>query len=134
MRKEVNLSPLLRAKIIWGALCASMIFYGVVLFLVERMTYFEVVMSPESFIEKLALASTLVLFVTFVIKSKLIDPQKDFQKRLPLYIACWALHEGMLCLGFVAVFLAENGNGFYYVVNLVMALIGNFILFPKQQS
>lgn len=106
-----------------------MLIYGFVLFTLGKAQGFKI---PESYsvLETVALGSTLLLFVTFNIHEKKVKSLSSMEKRFPYYVVCWALHEAMVVLAFVAVFM--GGNIMVYVLNFVMAIFGNILTFPRE--
>jgi hypothetical protein len=130
MKQTEVVQPLLTLKIIWCALNFSMVLYGFALFMTGKEIVFKV---PESYSagEILALCSTMLLFVTYNIHEKKIKSLTSINDRFHLYIKCWALHEGIAGLAFVAVLLGNPGNMLIYTVNFVMAVFGNILTFPK---
>lgn len=128
MKQNEVAQPLLTSRIIWGALNLSMLIYGFVLVTSGKAQEFRIPVN-YTVIEIIALCSTLLLFVTFNIHEKKVKPISSMEKRFPYYVVCWALHETIVVIAFVAVFL--GGNMLVFVLNFVMALFGNFMTFPK---
>jgi drug/metabolite transporter (DMT)-like permease len=109
-----------------------MFVYGFVLFTTGKLSHFEELSSVPSLFQYLAIvANVIVLGVYYLYKNKVL-PERDIQRRFPLYIICWALNEVVVLWGFLAVFMTNDGNGFLYVVNLAIALTGNILTFPKK--
>lgn len=131
MNSQQVVKPLLTSRIVWAALTFSMLFYGFILFELGKATYVKI---PESYtvLEIVALGLGLLLFVTLWIHEKKVKAQSDMNKRFPLYVMCWALNEAMVVVAFAAIIISENGNGFIYVVNFLLALCGNLIMFPVE--
>ncbi len=123
-------APLMTLRILWLALTFSNLIYGFVLTTLGANLRLEV---PRSYqpVEALALCFGLLLFVTYALHEKKIVPEENLTKRFPFYIICWALHESMVVIAFAAVFIAPEKNLFFYAVNLLLALFGNVLTFPR---
>ena len=126
-------APLLTARIVWSTLTFSTFLYGFILLNSGKDLIFKI---PESYshLETIALLSGLILFITLNIHEKRVRPLTSMSRRFPMYVICWALHETMVVLAFVAVITAESGNLLIYAINLVLALFGNVLTFPKEPS
>ncbi len=118
-------------KLIWSALSFSMIIYGFVLFQLGKITYLSFPSGALSEFQMISLIAGIVVVGTTFFHHSKIRPEPDFHKRLPRYILCWAVNEGTVILAFAATFSAEQPNGFFYVVNVVIALFGNILTYPK---
>jgi hypothetical protein len=118
------------ARLVWGALSISMLIYGLVLIYNRKIT--EVVMPVSySIFQVSALLSGLLLFISFNIHEKKIVPMTSMSQRLPFYLICWILNLSVVIMGFAAVQNSQSGNGLFYLVNLLLALFGNFIMRPR---
>lgn len=120
------------ARMIWGALIMAGFMYGFVLFTTGKVSRIEMPSGELTPFEMMAIAANLIAVVTFFFHKDRIQPTREFQKKFVLYILCWALNESIVIMGFMAVFLSESGNAFYYVTNLVVALTANILTFPKK--
>lgn len=129
MNSREVVSPLFTSRLIWGALSFSLLFYGFILFELGKASFVRI---PETYtmLEILALGMGLILIVTLWIHEKKVKPEPDMNKRFPFYVICWALNEVMVVVAFAAIIGSENGNGFVYVTNFILALLGNLIMFP----
>lgn len=125
--------PLLTARIVWSTLTFSTLVYGFILLNSGKDLIFKIPGS-YSLLETIALLSGLILFITFNIHEKRVRPLTSMAGRFPLYVICWALHETMVVLAFAAVITATKGNLLIYAINLILALFGNLITFPKEPS
>lgn len=121
---------LINLRIVWGALTSSLFLYGFILF--TRGAKAIYLPSSYSALEMVSLSFGALLLATVFIHEKLIRPETEFQKKFVKYVICWALHESILLMGFVASFIAETDNIFFYAVNLSLALTGNLLMFPKE--
>lgn len=133
MNQNTKLDPLLTSKILWIALTMSILIYGVMLYLVKKDVVFTF---PDTYspLELVALMANLILFVTFGIHEKVVKKTTDLQKKTSLYIVCWALNEVIAILAFVAVFTASPGHMLIFAVNVMTALFGNLIMFPRKSD
>ncbi len=133
MNSQEVVKPLLTSRIVWTALTFSMLFYGFILFGLQKATFIGI---PETYttLELVALTMGLMLFVTLWIHEKKVKPEPDMSKRFTYYVMCWALNEAMVVMAFGAIITSENGNGFVYVTNFILALTGNLIMFPKESG
>lgn len=122
---------LITSRILWGALTMSMLLYGFVLFTLGRITHIEELSQVPSLFQYIAVAANVIAFGVYYIYKNKIAPEKDFQRKFPLYILCWALDEAIVLCGFLAVFVTADGNGFLYLVNLLIGLTVNVLTFPK---
>lgn len=122
--------PFMVAKILWGALNASLVMYGGMLIFLGKITH---ITWPESLsdLDKIALAASAIVLITFSLQSK-IKSEPTVEKKLPLWIVTWALHEAIALMGFLAVFTSESGNGLFFVMNFVIAVTANVLTFPKK--
>lgn len=133
MSKQEVASPLVTSRIVWAALSFSTLVYGFILLTTGKSIFFKV---PESYslLETIALILNLILIITFNIHEKRVKPETSMARRFPWYVICWALHETMVVVAFVAVITAENSNLFIYSVNLLLALFGNVMTFPREPA
>lgn len=133
MNSQEVVKPLLTSRIVWAALTFSMLFYGFILFGLQKATFINI---PESYtpLEIAALSTGMMLFVTLWIHEKKVKPEPQMNKRFTYYVMCWALNEVMVVVAFAAIITSENGNGFVYVTNFILALLGNLIMFPKESA
>lgn len=119
------------SKIIWGGLVSSLFLYGIVLFITGKV---QTVFFPAAFTRPLELmaitAPILLIFNVFILKSALSKAQTP-EQTLTAYITSWAINESIAILGFLATFTAVEGNGYFAVVNIFAALVGDFLMFPK---
>lgn len=131
-RHSENEQQLQVARILWAALNFSMIVYGVVLYTSGKISRIEAPSVNLQTIEMLALAANgMGLIVYFFYKSR-VQTEPTLQKRFTGYIVCWALNEAITLMGFVAVFVGDSGNAFFYIANLVVAITGNLLTFPRK--
>ncbi len=123
-------APLITLKLLWGALTFSTLVYGFVLTTIAPNFQFFV---PKSYqpLEAMALCFGTLLLATYVLHEKKIVPEENLTKRFPTYVICWALHESMVVVAFAAVFTSADKNLFVYAVNLLLALVGNALTFPR---
>lgn len=133
MSQQEVVSPLVTSRIVWAALTFSTLVYGFILLTTGKTIFFKV---PESYsvLETIALILNLILFVTFNIHEKRVKPETSMARRFSWYVVCWALHEAIVVVAFVAVITARGSNLFVYSVNLLLALFGNILTFPKAPS
>ncbi len=129
MEPRTVAAPLMTLKILWVALTFSNLVYGFVLTTLGAIQFSV----PQSYsaLEALALGMGAMLFVTYALHEKKIVPEENLTKRFPFYVICWALHESLVVVAFAAVFTAPEKNLFVYAVNLLLALVGNALTFPR---
>lgn len=123
---------LITARILWAALTMSMFIYGFVLFTTGMVSHVEELSGVPTPIQIVALLSNVIAFGVYYFYKNKVLPERDIQRRFPLYIVCWALNEFVVICGFLAVFVTNDGNGVLYVMNLLIALTGNILSFPKK--
>lgn len=112
------------------AMCMSILTYGAVLFILGKIATVSLDFS-DPYGQYVLLANVVVLVTLYIHKTQ-VAPEKDLQKRLGLSIVCLALNEFVAILGFAVVFaFSEDGNGFPFVANAVVAIVGNLMMFPK---
>ncbi len=123
-------APLMTLKILWVALTFSNLIYGYVLTTLGAGMRFFV---PQSYqpLDALALGLGALLFVTYALHEKKIALEENVTKRFPFYVICWALHESLVVVAFAAVLTSPDKNLFIYAVNLILALFGNILTFPR---
>lgn len=131
-RQSDNDQRLMTARIVWGALTMSMFMYGFVLFTTGKLSRAEELTSVPTAIQYIALLANVIGLVTFYIYKNKVITERDFEKRFPLYIVCWALNESIVLFGFIAVFLTDDGNGLIYLTNLLIGFSSNILCFPKK--
>ena len=130
MNQQQN--PAMVAKIVWGALCMSLLVYGVALFFTGKLTSIALPTTTERPIEMLALMAPTLLLVTLFMYRTQVPKAKTHAERFPKQIICWALNESVAMLGFVATFLSPEGNGYFAIANIAAALVANILMFPKE--
>ncbi|MFL5784726.1 MAG: hypothetical protein ACJ76H_08970 [Bacteriovoracaceae bacterium] len=130
-RQPVPAQPELVAKILWSALTGSMFLYGIILFVLGKVSavFIPYAMRP---LDYMAVFANIVVFYVLFIHHKKVSSQTNPQKKNTLNIICWAMNEWIVICGFIAVFSADNGNAFFYVTNLAVGLVGNLLTFPKK--
>lgn len=121
---------LITSRIVWISLTFSTLLYGFILWTNGKLNSLSI---PESYspLEVLALISGTLLFVTFAIHEKKIKTESNMDKRFTWYVLCWALHESMVVLAFMATFISEDPHALVYILNLTLAIFGNVITFPR---
>lgn len=125
-------NPEFTAKILWAALNASLLMYGGMLVITQKVNGLWFPGFSMTMLQEISLLSCLTFLVTFTIYRKKVLTDKPFEERYPFMIICWALNEAPAVLGFVATFLGGEGNAFFYVVNAVLAILMNLVMFPKK--
>ena len=123
---------LITARILWMGLTMSMIVYGFALFTTGKISRVEELSQVPSEIQIAALLANVISIIVYYIYKNKVQAEKDFQKKLPLYIVCWALNEMIVLAGFIAVFLTDDGNALIYLTNLMIGLTTNVLCFPKK--
>ncbi len=123
---------LIVARMLWGALTFSMIIYGVVLFITGKVSAVALPSGELQPIEMIALAANGTAIAVYMFYKNSVETQATIEKRFTGYIICWALNESIVLFGFVAVFIGGSGNAFFYLANLMVALTGNLLTFPKK--
>lgn len=131
-RQSDNDQRLMTARIVWAALTMSMFMSGFALFTTGKLSRAEELIGVPSAIQYIALLANVIGLVTFFIYKNKVVTERDFEKRFPLYIVCWALNESIVLLGFIAVFLTDDGNGLIYLTNLLIGFSSNVLCFPKK--
>ena len=119
-------------KIIWGALNASLLMYGGMLVLTQKVTGLWFPGFSMTMMQEMSLLSCLMFLITFTIYRKKVLTTQPLQLRYPFMIVCWALNEAPAILGFVVTFVGSDGNAFFYVVNAALAFLMNLVMFPKK--
>jgi len=130
MNQQQN--PAIVAKIVWGALCGSLLMYAVALIATGKIATISLPTTTERPIEMLALmAPTLLLLTLFIFRTQ-VPKAKTHAERFPKQVICWALNEFVAILGFIATFLSPESNGYFAVANIAAALVANILMFPKE--
>ena len=118
--------------IIWSALTMSMFLYGVVLFILGKVSAVYIPTGNFRPLEYAAIsANVAVFYVLFLYRQKVVS-QIDPQKKNTLNIVCWAMNEWIVLVGFIAVFTSQDGNAFFYLTNLAVSVTGNLLTFPRK--
>ncbi len=130
--QQPQADPLIVSRIIWGALSFSTLIYGFVLFTTGKVSGVLVPQGELLPIEMAAMGANLIALAVFFFHKNSVAPIKDFQKKFTGYVMCWAMNESIAIIGFLAVFMSETGNGFFYVTNVAVALTGNILTFPRK--
>ncbi len=131
MQTEASPNPAV-LKIIWVALSFSILLYGLVLFQLQKMTFFSQPTGPLEPLEMAALGYNFMAIVTFIIHRTVIVKKKDLSQKFTLYILCWALNESIAVIAFAATFVSVSGNSFFFLTNATVALTANVLTFPKE--
>jgi hypothetical protein len=121
------------AKIIWLALNGSILVYVFVLYHLGKMTGVWIPQEEIILIQKLGLASTFIIAGTFYFHSTKILGMKSSPEKFSYYIVAWALNESVVIAAFIGTFLSESGNGFFMLVNTVVTILANILMFPKEK-
>lgn len=134
MSQSADQQQLMTARILWGALTFSILIYSIVLSVLGKLVTVTLPTGELTPIQYVALGANALAIVTYLLHKQLVLSQREMQQRLPGYITCWAMNESIAIFGFVAVFLSEEGNGFFYVANAMVAVTGNLLTFPKKEN
>lgn len=116
-------------KIINIAMSGSIIVYGVVLQIIGKISFFSIDVVSE--FGTYALGANVLVILSFLLYRSKVAHESDLQKKFPLYIICLAMNEFVAMCGFIATYLALDGNGFPFVANAAVALACNTMMFPK---
>jgi F0F1-type ATP synthase membrane subunit c/vacuolar-type H+-ATPase subunit K len=119
-------------KIVWAALTGSVLMYGFVLAQLGKATLWQVPTSYENPLELLSLAAPLILVASLILNKTLRSKASEPGQYFTAMVVSLALHESIALLGFIATFLGEPGNIFFYSVNALVAVIGNCLVFPSE--
>ena len=116
-------------RVLWFALCMSIVLYYVFTFFAEPRED----VGPNNIIF-LGLLSVAILtpIAAFIIKGQLLAraiEQRQLEMVQQAYIVGWAITEGAGLLGLVSFFLAYSH---YYVVFFVFALLAQLTQFPRR--
>ena len=120
------------AKIVWMAMTMSVVIYGFVLFQIGKASLFEVPKSFENPLELLALVAPSMIFASLLVNKSLRAKATQPQQHFTAMIVSLAMNESIAILGFVATFVGEPGNIFFYSVNALVAVVGNCLVFPGE--
>lgn len=131
-KQSTDDQALMVTRLIWGALSLSMVMYGFVLFQLGKVSAVYVPAGNLQPLEMLALGANAIAIFTFLLHKNQIQGGKEFQKKMPLYIICWALNELIVLVAFVATFIGESGNGFFYLANFTVGIFANILTFPRK--
>ncbi len=130
MSQQVDIKT--TAKIVWAALTGSVLMYGFVLAQLGKATSWQLPQTYDSPLELLSLAAPLMLVASLVLNKSLRAKASAPQQYFTAMVVSLALHESIAILGFVATFVGEPANIFFYSVNALVAVIGNCLVFPSE--
>ena len=130
--QQPQADPLMVSRIIWAALSFSTLIYGFVLFTTGKVSGIFVPQGGLLPIEMVAMGVNIIALAVFFFYKNSVAPVKEFEKKFSGYVICWALNESIAIVGFLAVFMSDSGNGFFYVTNVAVALTGNLLTFPRK--
>jgi hypothetical protein len=116
-------------RIVWSVMTFSMVFYGILV--IGRATGISIPSGSYSPLEALSLAVNGFAIYAFVYSRTKLAKKSGFEAKFRGYIVCWAINEMIVITSILAVFTG-SGNAFFYVVNLLIALTGNLLTFPKK--
>ena len=120
------------AKILWTALTVSMFLYGAILFTSGKLSGVFVPQGELLPIEQAALSMNLLAIFVFWFHKNKVSGAVDIDRRMTGQIICWALSEAIVTLGFISVFITDQGNALVYLTNLCIGFSINALTFPKQ--
>lgn len=123
---------LITLRIMWAALTMSMFIYGFVLFTTGKISRVEELSQVPTEIQYGALFANVIAFVVYFIFKNKAQPEKNLQKKTPLLVVCWALSEAIVLMGFIAVFITDDGNALIYLTNLFIGVTLNVLCFPRK--
>ncbi len=127
MKENNDLVP----KIVWGGLVSSLFLYGAVLIITGKV---QVVALPTSLVrplEMIALITPMILVVNLLLLKLRLAKATNGQQAFTCYVTSWAINETIAIFGFIATFTSPEGNGYFAMVNIFAALVGDFLMFPK---
>jgi len=109
-----------------------MLFYGGVLYTSGKISGIFLPQGDLFPLEIVAIAMNALAIFVFWYFRNYVTGTADPNKKLSGYIICWALNEAIVLFGFIAVYLPDLGNGFFYATNLIVALTSNLLTFPRK--
>lgn len=119
------------AKIVWMAMTMSVLIYGFVLSQIGKASHFEVPKSFDNPLELLALVAPFMLFASLFVNKSMKDKATEPAQNLTATIIALAMNEVIALLGFVATFVGDPANAFFYGANALVAIVGNCLIFPS---
>jgi hypothetical protein len=131
VKTQPGIKPIVTSRLVWVSFNFSLFLYGLVLVQMNRATFIDV---PENYtsLELIALGMGPLILLTLGFHEKLIKPETDMKKRIPLYIVGWILNEVIAIIAFTAVVTSNTGNGFVYLMNTLLVLAANLIMYPRE--
>ncbi len=121
----------LTAKIVWGGLVSSLFLYGAVLFITGKVKAVFLPTTLTSPFEIIALCVPVILVVNVLLLKSRLSKATTAKQAFTVYVTSWAINESIAMFGFIATFISPEGNGYFAIVNIFAALVGDFLMFPK---
>jgi hypothetical protein len=122
-------------RMIWLALTGSLLVHTFVLYQIGKISFLETPdFSELGPIEMISLGAGFLVFLSFHLYRSKVDPAKSYQERLIFLILSLIINETIVLIAFVATFLGNSGNGFLMAENVLLCLVGNLLMFPKEIS
>ena len=120
-----------KAKIIWFAITTTLFTYGVVLFSIGKLQTYSFPTQFDRPLELISLVAPLALFANLTLYRRLMSKAKNPQAMMFATIIALAMNEFISIMGFVATFTSPEGNGFFFIANAAVTLLGNILVFPS---
>ncbi len=118
-------------KLINLAMCFSIVTCGAVLVILRKMAFIALPSTDLTQLQMLSLAANAIVAFTVFYYRSTISLMTDPARKLPLSIVMLAMNEFCAIMGYIAVFMSESGNGYFFVMNAVSAIVGNLLMFPR---
>ncbi len=118
---------------VWGALQGSIVLYGALLYVAQRLALLAFPQSVTP-IEMAGLVAPSIYVVNLLVFRRRMARARTGQEKFLAHVIFWALNETIVVLGFAASYTNEAGNGFFYLTNAAVALLGNFRAFPNWKT
>lgn len=118
-------------KIVWGGLVSSLFLYGAVLVITGKVQSVFLPTSLARPLEMVALFAPMILVVNVLLLKSRLGKATSAQQAFTCYVTSWAINETIAIFGFIATFTSPEGNGYFALVNIFAALVGDFLMFPK---
>lgn len=133
MQEQSEEQKLLSQRIIWAALTMSIFLYTFALYHIGKLSFFAFPdTSHLSPLEIVSLNSGLLILLSLKIHKAKVSPADSYENRMGPLVACLAINEAAVLLAFAATFVGNSGNAFFMALNVLIALIGNGLMFPRE--
>jgi hypothetical protein len=128
--QDLNLATI---RIIWGAMIMSLVIFAFVLVHLDQLeTVIPGSFNPNDQAQMIPMMGFSSLLLALFLYRTRVAPIEAMPQRALGYILTWVMLESVAVMGFAGSFL--SGNGFYFLLNGMVALVGYLATFPREKA